>query len=404
MASSAASTDVRHGRRRLLVLCVAAAVLCAGTALAQDAPPQPIDPNLAPEDDAFLNRQAAVLLADVEETLDRVKPSAPEPRERYLALRLLDAVLHDPHAPNRPAVQAFFHKRMEQAAAEVESAEIEDGAAIWKVYNHGFIVRTASVTLAFDLHPGPPGYRVTQPSGERSLAPCPGFPVPDELMTRLIRQCDVLFISHEHPDHANKAVAEAFVAEGKPVVAPDGVFSGLPVHERITHMKREAHTVQELPVQHGRTKLRVVVYPGQQYQDGGVLNNVVLVYTPEGLCFAHNGDQVNDPYPEYQEDFKWIDHVHEHHRVDVYMMNCWGNDVFRDVRGFNPRLVLPSHENEMSHPLWDRVPYWGDSEFLHLTYPELKASDYPVVVMTWGESYHYKPEPESGAAESPPLH
>ncbi len=41
-------------------------------------------------------------------------------------------------------------------------------------------------------------------------------------------------------------------------------------------------------------------------------------------------------------------------------------------------------------PIDDRVPFWGDSEFLQLTYPELKRSNYRVIVMTWGESIHYQ--------------
>jgi L-ascorbate metabolism protein UlaG (beta-lactamase superfamily) len=365
--------------------------MCFGAALGEEGASVQVDPRLGADDDAFLNRQAAALLADVAETLAKVKPCAPEPRERYLALRLLDAVLHDVYAPNRPAVQEFFHRRMEQAAAEIENARVDEGATIWKLYNHGFVVRTHSVTLAFDLNPGTRGFRVTGPKGEEARVPCPGFPVPDETMARIADQCDVLFISHAHGDHAVESVARRFTERGKPVIAPDTVLAGSPIHKKITHMKREAHTLQTLPVQGGKTELRVVVYPGQQYQDKGTPNNVVLVFTPEGMSFAHNGDQINDPYPEYQEDYAWIDKVREHHKVDVYMTNCWGNDLFRDVRGFDPKLVLPGHENEMGHPMWDRVPYWGDSEYLHITYPQLKASKYPVVVMTWGESYHYQP-------------
>jgi L-ascorbate metabolism protein UlaG (beta-lactamase superfamily) len=350
-----------------------------------------IDPRLGADDDAFLNREATALLADVSDALAKVKPSAPEPRERYLALRLLDAVLHDEYAPNRPAVQEFFHRRIEQAAAEIERARVDEGATIWKLYNHGFVVRTHSATLAFDLHPGTKAFRVTGSKGDSSVVPCPEFPVSDEVMSRIADQCDVLFISHAHGDHAVESVAQEFIERGKPVVAPDTVLAGSPIHDKITHMKREAHTLQTLPIQRGKVELRVVVYPGQQYQGKGTPNNVVLVFTPEGMSFAHNGDQINDPYPEYQQDYKWIDKVHERHKVDVYMTNCWCNDIFRDVRGFDPKLVLPGHENELGHPVWDRVPYWGDSEYLHITYPELKASRYPVVVMTWGESYYYKP-------------
>jgi hypothetical protein len=45
----------------------------------------------------------------------------------------------------------------------------------------------------------------------------------------------------------------------------------------------------------------------------------------------------------------------------------------------------------LGHPIDDRVPYWGDSEYLNLTYPDLKKSKYPVIVMTWGESVRYQP-------------
>ncbi len=382
----------RHSAARSrIVLGLVAASVFAGAACGDGNALAPVNPCLDADDDAFLNRQAAALLADVADALAAVKPSVPEARERRLALRVLDGVLHDPYAPMRPPIQAFFHHRMEQAAAEIESTRVDTGAVIWKLYNHGFIVRTASITLAFDLHPGPAGFRITNANGEHGIARCPEFPMPDAVMARLTAQCDVLFISHAHGDHACRPVAQAFLDQGKPVVAPESVFAGATLHDRITRLKREAHTLQTLPIQGGKTTLRVVVYPGQQYQDGGVPNNVVLVFTPEGLSFAHNGDQVNDPYPQYQEDYAWIDKVHEHHKVDVYMINCWGNDLLRDVQGFDPRLVLPGHENELSHPLWDRVPYWGDSDFLHLTYPKLKASNYPVVVMTWGESYRYTP-------------
>jgi hypothetical protein len=156
-------------------------------------------------------------------------------------------------------------------------------------------------------------------------------------------------------------------------------------------MKREAHTVQTLPIQNGAVQLQVVVYPGRQYQSGGPENNVTLVLSPEGYTFAHNGDQINDPYPDYQEDFKWIDAVRDHHRVDVFMTNNWTNDVFRMARGFNPQLVIPGHQNELGHPMYDRVPYWGDEKFLHLNFTEMKAQ-FPVLPMAWGETYHFVPK------------
>jgi hypothetical protein len=61
----------------------------------------------------------------------------------------------------------------------------------------------------------------------------------------------------------------------------------------------------------------------------------------------------------------------------------------RIAKGFNPKLVLPGHELEMGHTVWDRLPFWGDDEYLKLNYNKLKTSGYPVVVLTWGESFIY---------------
>jgi L-ascorbate metabolism protein UlaG (beta-lactamase superfamily) len=287
-------------------------------------------------------------------------------------------------------VQQFFHARIERAVAEMEKTHPTEGLYIWKIYNHGFVVRTPTITVAFDLYRGPEAFRWDAPTGRTPVA-CPDFPISKELTQRLVSQCDALFVSHEHRDHADPVVADLFLAQGKPVVAPDPVLKGSPLHDRITPMKREADTIQKLSIQNGARELQVVIYPGQQYQSGGVPNNVVLVISPEGYSFAHNGDQINDPYPAYQEDFKWIDGVREHHRVDLLITNCWTNDVLRMVRGFNPQLVVPGHENELGHQMNDRVPYWGDESFLELNYSQMK-SEYPALPLAWGESYHFTPE------------
>jgi L-ascorbate metabolism protein UlaG (beta-lactamase superfamily) len=350
-----------------------------------------VDPRLSADDDAYMNRQASALLTEVEKALAANPPHAPDGAARRMALYLLDAVLHDVYAPNRPPVQQFYKRRMEALACDLERARVKEGARIWKLYNHGFIVRTASVTLAFDLHRGTSGFRVSDPKGGRQIVRSPGFPIGEELAQRIARQCDVLFISHFHGDHADEVFAKAFCDQGKPVVTPPGVFAASPLRPKLTVLPRRADVLQTLAIRNGAAELKLVVYPGQQYQHGGPPNNVVLVFTPEKLSFAHNGDQINDPYPAYQEDYKWIDHVHEHHRVDVLMTNCWTDDIYRFTRGFDPKLVLPGHQNELGHPVWDRVPFWGDAEYLKLSYPKLLASNYPVIAMAWGESYHYVP-------------
>jgi hypothetical protein len=88
-------------------------------------------------------------------------------------------------------------------------------------------------------------------------------------------------------------------------------------------------------------------------------------------------------------DYNWIDNVSENYHVDILLPPCWTNELYRIVKGFNPQLVIPGHENELGHPVDDRVPFWGDVEFLQLTNDELYKSNYSVIQMIWGESYHY---------------
>lgn len=381
-----------------LLLCSA----CLGCAFfsyvrAADIERAQVSPLLSARDDHYMARQAAVFLDTVRDVLKRFPPT-PEPgAERKMAFSLLDAVAHEPYAPNRPELIAFHHERIEQAVADIESATVTEGARIWQLYNLGYVVRTASVTLAFDLFRGPSRTVGQLPSGEMGRIPTPGFPIDDAPAARLAKQCDVLFISHWHYDHADPFIAQTMMDQGKPVVATTETFSKekqygafdydlQPIHERLTFMERKVGEVQALPIRGGTVSLKVIVNPGHQ---GGHLCNNVVVTTPEGLTFVHNGDQYNDPTNPEQRDFEWIDDMGKQTDIDVVMSNCWMNDPLRYVQGTDPQLTILGHMIEMGHPTWDRMPYWGDGQFIESTYDALMASRRPVLIMAWGESYHY---------------
>jgi L-ascorbate metabolism protein UlaG (beta-lactamase superfamily) len=334
-----------------------------------------IDPALNDVQNRFLNNQAEALIDQAGKVLSNYHPDWPEAETRKSALLLLDAVLHDVYAPHRPPVQNFFKKSIKRAITNIEQTEISQGARIWKLYNHGFLVRTNSVTIGFDLISG-------------KSVQVAGFSIEESDMERLINQCDVLFISHRHGDHADERVAQSFIDQGKPVVAPPEVWKDESIYKNIIHLKRIPHIKQALPVQDDQRELAVVVYPGHQGDD--IENNVTLVITPEGLSFSQMGDQYNN------DDFAWIDEVGDHHVVDVLMPNCWTRDIVRVAKGFNPALIITGHENEMGHTIDHREPYW-------LTYKRKLGSDRfggnknvgyetPMILMTWGESYHYKRE------------
>lgn len=335
--------------------------------------PDLIDPSLNLSENQYMNMQAEVLLKQVNEVLVNNPPGLPEPPARHSALLLMDAVLHDVYAPQRPSVQDFFTMRMTNAIDEIARNKISDGACIWKLYNDGFVIKTGSVCIGFDLVRGK-SVQVEQ------------FSIRDEEMSRLIDLCDVLFISHYHADHAEEWVAQTFIDQGKPVVAPPDIWSDRPVHKHITHLKREAHKEQTLLVRGGQEELKVVVYPGHQSLD--IVNNVYLITTPGGLSISQMGDQSND------NDFEWIDEVRNYNDVDILLPNCWTTDIVRVAAGFNPGLIITGHENEMGHTIDHREPFW-------LSYQRKTGSDrfggskevgylHPLLLMTWGESFHYK--------------
>ncbi len=296
-------------------------------------------------------------LAEIDDLLRQFPPKVPAPAERHKALTMIDDLTRYPEARQWPAMEEFLQNRMRQAVEDIEKTKVDKGARIWKLYNHCFVVRTASVTLVFDL--------------VRYLGSDPPFDI--RLMERLITQCDVLVVSHDHGDHADENVTQQFLDAGKPVVGCPDVCPELP----ILRPERIAHKVQPMPFGNPRRELKIVAYPGHQ-ERMHILNNVTLVITPEGLTFAHTGDQYM-----FDNDFVWMDEIAKHYRVDVLMANCWAYGFARMVKGFNPRLVMTGHENELGHPVEQRERY-GRS------YEKLQKCSARGLVMTWGESFRYK--------------
>jgi len=302
--------------------------------------------------------------------LKRYPPGLPEHPVRRAALIRLDDILHIESAPRKELVQDFYRKRMEEAVTDIEQRKVSEGLQVWKLYDMGFLVRSPSVSITFDLVPGMPSKEVT------------GFAIGKELLQRLVDQSDILFISHRHEDHANLQVARLFLDAGKPVVAPEGLWTNVAdLATRLIFPERSTELVHTIAVQGGRQSLKVVAYPGHQ---GSLINNVHLVTTPEGFVVVQTGDQSG---PEGAgSDFDWIANIGRDHAVDILLPNCWGNALGRTLRGVNPELVITGHENEMGHTVDHREDYTQ-------TYNRLFGSRYPAVVMTWGESYHYSLSP-----------
>lgn len=323
-----------------------------------------IDPRLTDKGDRLLNTQAGIVFDLVNETLAKVPPQYPQPLERRLAFTLLDCVLHDVYAPARPPVHRFIQDRMLKLVKDVEQSKIEAGAKIWKLYNQGFIVRTKTVTLGFDI--------IRYSSRFQNFT----FDVND-VLTRIAQQCDVLFISHSHSDHADEWVAQRFLDKGKPVVAPPDFWQDKGIYKQLTHLARKADTWHSVQLNNGSTKLKVLAFPGHQVQraiNNELLNNVYLVVTPEDLTFSHAGDQ------NKKEDYRGTKQLGMRHPIDVHFHKTTSSQLVKD---FDPKLAIGSHENELGHGIHHRIPYWRYNNWS-------KNMPTPLIVMAWGESYLYK--------------
>lgn len=316
--------------------------------------------------DGFLNQQAKVTLGMVNEVLKMYPPAIMEPLPRKMALLMVDNVLHEEKATQRPAVQDFFHKRIENAVEEIRTKKVKEGAIIWKLYNHTFIVKTPSVTIGFDI--------------QRGVNGVDSFRLSKKLILQLIDVVDILFITHKHDDHADEWVAEMFLAKNKPVVSPPGIWPDSSIYQKILHPERKADVIQEIYLPTKGFYLKSVIYPGHQGET--LLNNVYLVFTPEEMSFSHTGDQSN------LEDFEWIDRIGDIYSVDVVMTNSWAvYPGLRLAQGYRPRLIISGHENELGHTIDHREPYW-------LNYLRLEDNpSFPWVQLVWGEKFSYLPLP-----------
>lgn len=143
----------------------------------------------------------------VDKVLNQNPPQWPEPVIRRQALLMLDEPLHVLSAPIEPCLNAFLNRRIARAVDEIETEAVTSGMTIWKLYNHGFVIKTPDVTIGFDLHRGP----------------FESFQIEAGLFDRLLQTVRALFISHDHSDHADADAIPRMIDLGRPVVVPPGL-------------------------------------------------------------------------------------------------------------------------------------------------------------------------------------
>ena len=83
---------------------------------------------------------------------------------------------------------------------DIRNEVVTEGATVWQIYNHGFVVKTPSVCFGIDL--------VDYANGSFFK------------ISKLAPLIDALFISHGHYDHRSPGLIIWMDILGKPVVGP----------------------------------------------------------------------------------------------------------------------------------------------------------------------------------------
>lgn len=303
----------------------------------------------------YLFDQAEEILANVDATLLAYPPSAKPCEARRLAFTALDAVLHETRYDDSDQFHGFIDKRIGRVAQQLRQSA-KSGLNIYKLYDDGFIVRTKQLTAGFDI------------CGNRKNVKV----IPDDLLRELVNNCDIIFITHKHQDHADPLVVKMAGEAGIPVFGPaDFECEGFNV------IQPEGPENMVLTTR-GGYQLPVFVIPGHQVK---LLNNIYVVTMPGGKTVAHFGDQ------DLEADNEMVFGAPKlmPKRLDVMIINGWNPELDKTVRSFNPRVVLSGHENEMFHGIDHREALWlTQYKFDVLAFPM------PAYTLVWGEYFRYK--------------
>lgn len=302
--------------------------------------------------------QAAEAYSAIDTMLQSYLPEQNQPSmPRELALVSLDQLLHDTDNDATAPFYNFINTRMKRVLKDLDRP-VSEGLRIYKLYNDGFIIKSKKATVAIDLIPGGPDNKPF---------------ITDSVIYGIAGKCDALFISHWHPDHANLNIAKSFAARGKRVIAPKDLWVGADPLIQPLDEHKETH------IEFADLDLTLHVLPGHQ---GDVYNNINVVEFHGAGTVAQTGDQWGR-----EDDLAWIDHVHEKYDIDVFMPNCWMDQLQRAIEGFGPKLIITGHENELGeHSIDHREAYWITIKKMEL----MAELELPYVLMTWGEWYDYK--------------
>lgn len=281
---------------------------------------------------------------------------------------------------------AYYQRRIDQALKEAEEAKVTQGAAIWKLYSSGYLVKTPTGAFAFDVGEGPFKSLKGKPEDQAGFQ----FHWTSAMRQRLAKLIDALFLTHQHYDHLSYAVVAEVARAGKKIVAPPdlkNIWKQQPFAAQVQTLEPDQdHAVGPLTV-----RTFQAVQAMNREADGSWLikdtdpqHYVYLVRDRAGTSFLHNGDNRGKPFLPWLKQALadgWKLHV-------WFRILGWPSTVIADVETLADPIVMPGHEWEMGHKPKYQPSLLGN---FYKSMVVGKAAKKRYVVLTWGERLNVDP-------------
>lgn len=318
-------------------------------------------------------------------------PSVPQTEARDEALKVLDAWIGQPDSEQSSELVSYYRRAVDRVISTLETSRPKKGVRCFQLYSSSVIVQTPSCVFAIDLDQGPNKDLQKTPEQE-GVAFC----MTDMEVDRLAQLIDYSFHTHEHSDHIDYELTQAFMEHDKTVIVTAStkrMWSNEPWADRLVVLEQTLTR----PVKVGN--LEVDVLWDEQWGDDehtkGTPCNAFIIKTDAGVTVGTKGD-INCGLRLYG----WLNVLVEAgHTIDIMVGSpiFWhGANLTRQIDALITPLWAPGHNWEFEHrPLGETR---GNCSTFTQSYASIKhaAKHGAAVVLSWGEYLDVLPDKHAG--------
>ncbi len=280
----------------------------------------------------------------------------------------------------------YYLRAIQKALNEAEDTVVENGAIVWKLYSSGFLIKTPDGIIAIDAVEGPFKSLSRSPEEQEGFL----FHWTPKMRRQFAAIVDILFITHRHYDHASWALAKALGETGKTVVVTEEFKERIWVRSPFAKSLRTIDPETDTQVGNFTVQTFQAVQAMQKDESGEYSvrpgdpeHNVYLIRDRQGFTFLHNGDNRGREFTPWLKEV-----VAEGWAPDVWLkITAWPSQLVNQVMEITQPVMVPGHEWEFGHK-----PKYGTNKLLPFyKYQGLKyATQEKMLILTWGESYHFE--------------